>query len=113
MVKKTACYSRELEFGSRYARDSSQLPINAHPRDLTPSSDLYVYCTHVIHTYTCRQDTNTNKMKIIKISRNKPNQEGKRPPTMKTLNLKKETDEHIMCWKDLCTHRLAGLILIK
>lgn len=43
-------------------------------------------------------------MKIIKISRTKPNQEGKRPTTMKTLNLKKEIDEHIRSWKDLCTH---------
>jgi hypothetical protein len=58
----TNCSCRVCGVGSQYPYLRSQLPLTSAPKDLSSSSGLHRYCTHVVLRYNI-QGIHTHKIK--------------------------------------------------
>lgn len=62
MVQLLTCSCRGPKFSFQNPCDSSQSSVSI-PGDLTPSSGLHRFYTHVVHIHICRQTFNTHEIK--------------------------------------------------
>lgn len=65
MVLSIGCFFKRLRFCSQYSHGGSQLSLTPVPDDPMPPSGLCRYCMPVVHRYTCRQNAQIHKIKII------------------------------------------------
>lgn len=63
-MKCTGCSSKGSGFNSLHPHGGSQLSVVQVTRDSMPSSVLSGHYTHVLHRYTCKQNTYIPTIKI-------------------------------------------------